>query len=142
MPKLPAMMEYLLVGAVPLARILSGCRSTNSCASARIQLVSSPPTEGPSHVAANGPTQVRRRLSECRDATLRLGIVFVVWHEHGDAPHAVALLRRERPRRYSALSIRCLIELTFQVANCIGDRGNCREFNRIGGASDNYAVFM
>jgi hypothetical protein len=32
------------------------------------------------------------------------GIVFVIGHEHADAPHAVALLRprREQPRRRAA----------------------------------------
>jgi hypothetical protein len=51
------------------------------------------------HVAAIGPTQVRKRLSERRDASLHYGIVFVARPEHADAPHAVALLRprRERP---------------------------------------------
>ena len=53
------------------------------------------------HVAAIGPTQVRKRLNEHRDATLRLGIIFVKRHEHADAPHAVSLLRprHHRPRR-------------------------------------------
>ena len=56
------------------------------------------------HVAAIGPTQVRKRLRERREATLLLGIAFVVRHEHADAPHAVALLRprRERPGRRAA----------------------------------------
>ena len=56
------------------------------------------------HVAAIGPTEIRKRLSERRDASLPQGIVFVVPHEHADAPHAVALLRpcRERPRRRAA----------------------------------------
>src|SRR6516165_6844004 len=55
-------------------------------------------------VAAIGPTQARKRLSERRDLSLRLGIVFVERREHADAPHAVALLRlrRERPRRCRA----------------------------------------
>src|SRR6516165_5821863 len=57
------------------------------------------PSKVHSHVAAIGPTQVRKRLRERRDATLLLGIVFVAPREHADAPHAVALLRprRERP---------------------------------------------
>jgi hypothetical protein len=62
-----------------------------------------PPKVHP-HVAAIGPTQVRKRLSERRDASLRHGIVFVPRHEHADTPHTVALLcaRRERPRRRAA----------------------------------------
>jgi hypothetical protein len=59
------------------------------------------PADVDPHVAAIGPTQARKRLSERRDERLRHRIVFVVWHEHADAPHPVALLRprRERPRR-------------------------------------------
>ena len=49
------------------------------------------------HVAAIGPTQVRKRLRERRDARLRRGIVFVGCHEHADASHPVALLRARRP---------------------------------------------
>jgi hypothetical protein len=45
------------------------------------------------HVAAIGPTQVHKRLSECRDATVRLGIIFVVRHEHAYTLHRVGLLR-------------------------------------------------
>ena len=58
------------------------------------------------HVAAIGPTQVRKCLNDRRDARLHHGIVFVVRHEHADAPHTVALLRvrRERPRRRAAES--------------------------------------
>ena len=44
-----------------------------------------PPKVHP-HVAASGPTQVRKRLSERRVGTLPLRIVFVVLHEHADAP--------------------------------------------------------
>src|SRR5262249_4785071 len=59
-----------------------------------------PPNVHP-HVAAIGPTQVRKRLREPSDVSLRRGIVFVERDEHADAPHALALLRarRERPRR-------------------------------------------
>jgi hypothetical protein len=55
-------------------------------------------------VAAIGPLQLRKRLRERGEATLPLGIVFVIPHEHADAPHAVALLRacRERPSRRAA----------------------------------------
>jgi hypothetical protein len=65
-----------------------------------IDVTAAPPKFHP-HVARIGPTQVCKRLSERRKATLLLGIVFVAGHEHADAPHAVALLRarRERPRR-------------------------------------------
>src|SRR5262249_8956596 len=53
------------------------------------------------HVAAIGPTQVCKRLSERSEASLPHGIVFIERHEHADAPHAVALLRARRvpPRR-------------------------------------------
>ena len=61
--------------------------------------VGAEPTKVHPHVAAIGPTQARERLSEHREATLLLGIVFVAHHEHADAPYAVALLRarHERP---------------------------------------------
>src|SRR5262249_39604179 len=51
------------------------------------------------HVAAIGPTQAGKRLSERGELKLRQGIVFVEPREHADTPHAVALLRarRERP---------------------------------------------
>jgi hypothetical protein len=52
------------------------------------------------HVAAIGPTQVRKRLRERREAMLPRRIVFVERAEHADVPYAVALLRarRDRPR--------------------------------------------
>src|SRR5262249_46885101 len=58
-----------------------------------------PPKADP-HVAAIGPPQVRKRLSERGVAKLPLRIVFVERHEHADLPHALARLRprRERPR--------------------------------------------
>jgi hypothetical protein len=58
------------------------------------------PTKVHPHVAAIGPTQVRKRLRERGEARLPYGIVFVVRQEHADAPHAVALLRprHRRPR--------------------------------------------
>jgi hypothetical protein len=48
------------------------------------------------HVAAIGPTQARKRLRECRRATLHLRIVSVAPPEHADAPHPLALLRARR----------------------------------------------
>jgi hypothetical protein len=45
------------------------------------------------HIAAIGPTQARKRLSERRNVSLPPGIVFVALHEHADAPYALALLR-------------------------------------------------
>ena len=39
------------------------------------------------HVAAVGPTQARKRLSECGEETLRRGIDFIARHEHADASH-------------------------------------------------------
>jgi hypothetical protein len=46
-----------------------------------------------SFVAAIGPTQVRKRLSERRNVSLRHAIVFVAPQEHADAPYPFALLR-------------------------------------------------
>jgi hypothetical protein len=65
-----------------------------------IDVGAAPPEVHP-HVAAIGPTQARKHLSERRDARLRRRIVFVEPHQHADAPHAVALLRpcHHRPRR-------------------------------------------
>jgi hypothetical protein len=66
--------------------------------------VTAAPTKVHPHVAAIGPTQARKRLRERREARLRQGIVFVVRHEHADAPHPLGLLRsaRQRPRRRAA----------------------------------------
>jgi len=68
-----------------------------------IDVIAVPPKIHP-HVLAIGPTQVRKSLGERRVAKLPLRIVFVVRHEHTDAPHTVALLRarRERPCRRAA----------------------------------------
>jgi hypothetical protein len=52
------------------------------------------------HVAAIGPTQVRKRFRERRKANLLLGIIFVARHEHADAPHPVSLLRTRYKRLY------------------------------------------
>jgi hypothetical protein len=64
----------------------------------------SAPTKVHPHVTAIGPPQIRKRLRERREATLPHGIVFVVPHEHADAPHPAFLLcaRRERPCRRAA----------------------------------------
>ena len=66
--------------------------------------VTAAPTEVDPHVAANGPTKVRKRLSERREARRQRGIGFFAEHEHADAPYAVPLLcaRRERPCRRAA----------------------------------------
>src|SRR5215475_2640063 len=66
--------------------------------------VTAEPTKVHPHVAAIGPTQVRNRLRERRDDSLRQGIGFVERHEHADAPDPPVLLRarRERPRRRRA----------------------------------------
>jgi hypothetical protein len=63
--------------------------------------VAAGPTKVHPHVAAVDPAQVSERLRERKEAGLHHGLVFVVRHEHADAPHAVALLRprRKRPRR-------------------------------------------
>jgi hypothetical protein len=65
-----------------------------------IDVTAAPPKVHP-HVAANGPTQARKRLRARRVEKLSHSIVFVAPHEHADTPHAVALLRprREGPRR-------------------------------------------
>jgi hypothetical protein len=65
-----------------------------------IDVTAGPPKVHP-YGAAIGPTQVRKRLCKRRKLKLRKRIVLVVWHEHADAPYAVALLcpRRERPSR-------------------------------------------
>jgi hypothetical protein len=59
------------------------------------------PTKVNPHVAAIGPTQVRKPLRERGEVRLIDGIVFVASQEHADAPHALGLLRAcgERPRR-------------------------------------------
>jgi hypothetical protein len=61
--------------------------------------VTATPTKVHPQVAAIGPAQARKRLSERREANLQNGIVFVARHEHAGAPHAASLLRarRERP---------------------------------------------
>src|SRR5262249_7718729 len=61
--------------------------------------VTATPTKVHPRAAANGPTQVRKLLSKCREDRLRPGIVFAVPRQHPDAPHALALLRprHERP---------------------------------------------
>src|SRR6516164_1382149 len=66
--------------------------------------VTAPPTKVHPHVAGAGPTQVRKRLRECRDAGLLQGIVFVAPHEQADAPHPLRLLppRDKRPNRRAA----------------------------------------
>jgi len=46
------------------------------------------------HVVAIGPTQARKRFRECRDASLRQEIVFVVRHKHAHPPYAVDLCAR------------------------------------------------
>ena len=65
-----------------------------------IRIIAGPTNVHP-HVAAVGPTQVRKRLREHGNLTLPNGIVFIACHEHADAPHAVALLcsHHHRPRR-------------------------------------------
>src|SRR5262249_13769752 len=59
-------------------------------------VVTAGPTKVHPQVAAIGPTQICKRLSEHRVAKLPLRIVFVERQEHADTPDAVALLR---PRR-------------------------------------------
>jgi hypothetical protein len=58
-----------------------------------IGIIAVPPKVHP-HVAATCPTQVRKRLSERRDASPIHGIVFATRYEHADAPDALALRSR------------------------------------------------
>ena len=54
------------------------------------------------HIAAIGPTQVRKRLSERRDARLQQGIVFVERHEYAARGRPAARVPRAAmppPRR-------------------------------------------
>src|SRR5262249_41969372 len=53
--------------------------------------VTTGPTAVHPHVAAIGPTQVRKRLRERREPKLFIRIVFIERPEHADAPHAVTL---------------------------------------------------
>jgi hypothetical protein len=63
--------------------------------------VTAGPTKLHPQVVAIGPTQVRKRSREGRDAKLPLRIIFVARHEHADPPHRLGLLRirHHRPRR-------------------------------------------
>src|SRR5262249_19644851 len=64
-------------------------------------IVVKPPPKVNPHVAAIGPTQIRKRSRERRIARLPLRIVLVARHEHADAPNPLGLLRPRphRPRR-------------------------------------------
>jgi hypothetical protein len=62
-----------------------------------IRVSAVPPKVHP-HVAAIGPTQVRKRLRECRVAKLPLRIALGKWHQHADPPHTLRLLRVRRDR--------------------------------------------
>jgi hypothetical protein len=73
----------------------------------RFRFVLAPVTAGPPKVqphAVIGPTQACKRLGEREVAMLPIKvIIYIVRHEHADAPHAVALLRPrcEGPARYA-----------------------------------------
>ena len=54
------------------------------------------------HVAAVGPARLLQPLQECREASLRFGIIFGVGNQHADAPHALGLLRPRRKRHVTA----------------------------------------
>jgi hypothetical protein len=56
------------------------------------------------HIAAIGPTQVRKRLRKRRKLNLQKRIVFVGPPDHADPSHALALLRprRQRPSHSAA----------------------------------------
>ena len=66
-----------------------------------VGVIQAAPPEVHPQVAANGPTQIRKRLRERGEERLVDGIVFVARCEHADAPYALALLRprNRRPRR-------------------------------------------
>jgi hypothetical protein len=84
--------------------MMSGCKADQLCGERSYPIdVSAAPTKVHPHVAANGPTQARKRSRERREGRLR-GIAFVARYEHADAPHGLALLRAqcERPRRRAA----------------------------------------
>jgi hypothetical protein len=67
------------------------------------------PTKVHPHVAATGPTEFRKRLSERGEARLHHGIVFVAAHEPANAPHVRVLLRAPQaatsPRQRARLRI-------------------------------------
>ena len=66
------------VAGVPFVRTISGFEPTNSCASAWCPInVITEPSKVHAHVAAIGPTQVRKRLRERREARLPHGMLEV-----------------------------------------------------------------
>ena len=89
------------VTGVEVARITSGCRSTNSFANIRIRSTL-PPAQRTS-IRMLRPSVQPNSASPCvnPESNLCLRIVFVARHQHADPPHPVGLLRprRERPRR-------------------------------------------
>ena len=89
------------VARVAFVTMMSGCKPTLPRERPYLIGVSAPPMKVHTHVAAIGPTQVRKRLRERGEASLRLGIIFVVRHEHADASHPLARLRArcDRPNR-------------------------------------------
>jgi hypothetical protein len=89
----------------PTVTMISGCEPTNSCASARIRLVSAPAQRR--SIRTLRPSVQPKSASACVNAeTRRFGSGSFSSYEHADAPHALALLRvrRERPRRHAAES--------------------------------------
>jgi hypothetical protein len=63
--------------------------------------VTGSPTNVYPHVAAIGPTQLRKSLHEPREVGFSLAIVFIVRHQNADLSRAVGLLGQphHRPRR-------------------------------------------
>src|SRR5262249_28160346 len=68
-----------------------------------VRIAATPP-DVDAHVAADGPAELLQPLQKRRVAGLAVGIIRRQVHQHGDAAHALALLRarRERPRRRAA----------------------------------------
>jgi hypothetical protein len=54
------------------------------------------------HVAAVGPTQLRKSLHEPGELGHCVRIVLSKWHQHSDTPHALLRARCDRPRRRRA----------------------------------------
>jgi hypothetical protein len=65
------------------------------------------------HVAAVGPTQLRKSLHESGELGHSVRIVLSKWHQHSNAPHALALLRARRKRP----SDRCAAENGDELAS-------------------------
>jgi hypothetical protein len=92
------------VAGAAFVKMMSGCKADQLL---RKRAYPTGVTAGPAkvylHVAALGPTQVRKGLRERRKARPHHRLVFVERDEHADPPHAVTLLRprHHRPRGHA-----------------------------------------